>query len=138
MPNPPTIQHAGDKVFYSPMTDRITMPPRGLFENAEEYWSSLWHETGHATGHEKRLARPTLLELAPFGTPSYSVEEIVAEMTASFLCGVCGIANRTVDNSAAYIGAWLGRLHDDRKLIVHAAAQAQRACDYILNAKSSG
>lgn len=75
MPNPPEIQHAGDKAFYSPMTDRITMPPRGLFENAEEYWSSLWHETGHATGHEKRLARPTLLELAPFGTPSYSVEE---------------------------------------------------------------
>jgi antirestriction protein ArdC len=54
-------------------------------------------------------------------------------MTASFLCGVCGIANRTVDYSAAYIGAWLKRLHDDRKLIVHAAAQAQRACDYILN-----
>jgi antirestriction protein ArdC len=47
MLNPPEIQHAGDKAFYSPMTDRITMPPRGLFENAEEYWSTLWHEQGH-------------------------------------------------------------------------------------------
>src|SRR5713226_10384353 len=49
MPNPPQIHHAGDKAFYSPMTDRITMPPRGLFENAEEYWSTFWHEARHAS-----------------------------------------------------------------------------------------
>jgi antirestriction protein ArdC len=35
------------EAFYSPITDRITMPPRGLFENAEEYWSTFWHEAGH-------------------------------------------------------------------------------------------
>jgi antirestriction protein ArdC len=47
MPNPPEIQHAGDKVFYAPMADRITMPPHGLFESAEEYWSTFWHEAAH-------------------------------------------------------------------------------------------
>jgi antirestriction protein ArdC len=47
MPNPPEIVHAGDQAFYLPMTDRITMPPSALFENAEEYWSTLWHEEGH-------------------------------------------------------------------------------------------
>jgi antirestriction protein ArdC len=41
--------------------------------------------------------------------------------------------NRTTDNSAAYIAGWLRKLRDDRKLIIHAAVQAQRACDYILN-----
>jgi antirestriction protein ArdC len=48
MPNPPEIVHAGDKAYYSPTTDRITMPPSGLFENGEEYWSTLWHEIGTA------------------------------------------------------------------------------------------
>jgi antirestriction protein ArdC len=47
MPNPPEIVHGGDKAFYSPMTDLITMPPRGLFENADEYWSTFWHEAAH-------------------------------------------------------------------------------------------
>lgn len=76
------------------------------------------------------------MELAPFGTPNYSVEVCVVEMAAAYLCGVCGVANRTIDNSAAYIGVWLKRLHDDRKL-THAAAQAQKACDYILNVRPS-
>jgi antirestriction protein ArdC len=138
MPNPPEIVHAGDKAFYSPTTDRVTMPPRSLFESAEEYWCTLWHECGgHATGHPKRLNRESIKEAAPFGSATYSVEECVAEMTAAYLCGVTGIENRTIDNSAAYIAGWLKKkLRDDRKLIVHAAAQAQRACDYVLNAKA--
>ncbi len=53
-------------------------------------------------------------------------------MTAAYLCGVTGIENRTIDNSAAYIANWLKMLSADRKLIIHAAAQAQRACDYVL------
>ena len=67
------------------------------------------------------------MELAPFRTPS--VGEIEAVMAASFLCGVGGIAKRTVDNSAAYIGARLKRLRDDRKLIVHAAAHGEKHPD---------
>ena len=133
MPNPPEIMHAGGQAFYSPITDRIIMPPRGLFENAEEYWSTFWHEAGHASGHRKRLNRDSITEAAPFGSATYSVEEIVAEMTAAYLCGITGIENRTFDNSAAYVAGWLRQLRDQRKLIIHAAAQAQCACDYILN-----
>jgi len=136
MPNPPEIVHAGDQAFYSPITDRITMPPRGLFENAEEYWSTFWHEAGHASGHRTRLNRDSITEATPFGSATYSVEEIVAEMTAAYLCGITGIENRTIDNSAAYVAGWLRQLRDQRKLIIHAAAQAQRACDYILNLKT--
>jgi antirestriction protein ArdC len=54
-------------------------------------------------------------------------------MTAAYLCGITGIEKRTIDNSAAYIAGWIKQLRDQRKLIIHAAAQAQRACDYILN-----
>jgi antirestriction protein ArdC len=138
MPNPPEIVYAGDKAFYSPVTDRVTMPPRALFESEEEYWATLWHEcAGHATGHPKRLNRDSIKEVTPFGSPVYLFEEMIAELSAAYLCGITGIANRTIDNSAAYIMGWLKRLGDNRKLIIHAAAQAQRACDYVLNAKSS-
>jgi antirestriction protein ArdC len=138
MPNPPEIVHAGDKAFYSPVIDRVTMPPRTLFESADEYWSTLWHETaGHATGHPKRLNRDSIRDVAPFGSAVYSFEEAVAEMAAAYLCGITGIENRTIDNSAAYIAGWIKQLHDQRKLIIHAAAQAQRACDYVLNGAPS-
>ena len=96
MTNPPEIVHGGDKAFYSPMTDRITMPPRGLFENAEGYWSTVWHEEGHPVGHPKRLNRDSIKEAAPFGSTTYSVEEMIAEMTAAYLCGITGIENRTI------------------------------------------
>jgi antirestriction protein ArdC len=102
--------HSGDKAFYSPTTDQVTLPPRSLFESAEEYWCTLWHETGgHATGHPKRLNRDSLKEAAPFGSAIYSVEESIAEMTAAYLCGITGIANWTIDNSAAYIAGWLAK-----------------------------
>ena len=58
-----------------------------------------------------------------------------AEMTAAYLCGITGIERRTIDNSAAYIAGWLKQLRDHPKLIIHAAAQAQRSCDYVLNGK---
>jgi len=114
------------------------MPPRGLFENAEEYWSTFWHEAAHASGHSKRLNRESIREAAPFGSATYSIEEIVAEMTAAYLCGITGIENRTFDNSAAYLAEWARNLRADRKLIIRAAAQAQGACDYILNVNGRG
>jgi antirestriction protein ArdC len=68
MPNPPEIQHAGSKAFYSPITDRITLPPRELFASVEEYYATALHETVHSTGSGKRLAREGICEVAPFGS----------------------------------------------------------------------
>jgi antirestriction protein ArdC len=67
-----------------------------------------------------------------FGSNPYAKEELVAEMGAAFLCGQAGIVERTIDNSAAYVASWLSRLKDDSKLVVQAAAQAQKAADFIL------
>jgi hypothetical protein len=52
------------------------------------------------------------------------------------LCGITGIENRTIDDSATYIAGWARKLRDGGKLIIHAAVQAQRMCDYMLNLKS--
>ena len=132
MPNPPEIQHAGSKAFYSPITDLITLPPRELFTSAEEYYATALHETVHSSGSQKRLAREGICEAAPFGSPVYSKEEMVAEMGAAFLCAEAGISPAVIENQAAYVQGWLKKLRDDRKLVVHAAAKAQRAADYIL------
>ena len=132
MPNPPEIQYAGSKAFYSAITDRITLPPRELFISAEEQMATTYHEMSHAAGHPKRLNRKSITEAAPFGSPIYATEELIAEMSAAYLCAEAGISPAVIENQAAYVAGWLKKLRDDRKLVVHAAAQAQKAADYIL------
>src|SRR5579863_4922885 len=134
MPNRPEIQYTGAKAFYSSLTDRITLPPRELFTGAEEFYATALHETVHSTGSQKRLAREGICEAAPFGSAVYSKEELCAEMGAAFLCAEAGITAAVIENQAAYVAGWLKKLRDDRKLLIHAAAQAQHAADYILRA----
>jgi antirestriction protein ArdC len=74
----------------------------------------------------------SLTETHYFGDEIYSKEELVAEMGAAMLCGVVGIENKTIKNSASYIQSWLSKLRDDKKLVVHAAAAAQKAADFIV------
>jgi antirestriction protein ArdC len=136
MPNRPEIQYTGSKAFYSSITDRITLPPRELFASAEEFYATALHETVHSSGCEKRLAREGICEAAPFGSPVYSKEELVAEFGAAYLCAEAGISNAVICNQVGYVAGWLKKLRDDRKLLIHAAAQAQRAADYILNRTS--
>ena len=133
MPNPPEIQYAGSKAYYSPITDRITLPPRELFISAEEFSATKIHECVHSTGSRKRLNRESITEAAPFGSPTYVAEELVAEMGAAFLCAEAGISPAVVENQAAYIQGWLGKIRGEKRLIVMAAAQAQKAADFILN-----
>jgi antirestriction protein ArdC len=138
IPNPPEIQYGGSKAFYSSITDRITLPPRELFISAEEFYASALHECLHASGAVNRLNRPSITEAAPFGSPVYSQEELIAEMGAAFLCAEAGISPAVVENQAAYVAGWLKKLHDERRLLVHAAAQAQRAADFILGRNACG
>jgi antirestriction protein ArdC len=136
MPKCPAIKTGLDRAFYSPAGDFVGMPAPEQFRTGEDFYSVLFHELTHSTGHESRLNRKGVTgtegEWSAFGSTPYAKEELVAEMGAAFLCGQVGIVERTLDNSAAYVASWLQRLKDDRKLVVHAAAQAQRAADFIL------
>lgn len=131
MPARPEITHNEPRAYYQRSTDRVNMPKRETFDAEAEYYSCLFHELTHSTGHESRLAR-LANENTNFGSSTYAKEELLAEMGASYLSASAGILHRTVDNSASYIASWLGRLRDDRKLVVMAAAAAQRAADFIL------
>ena len=137
-PDPPAIEHlAQPRAFYRPSTDSVTMPPRSAFERTEGYYSTLFHELTHATGHAKRLARPGFDKnhASPFGSEPYAREELVAELGAAFLCGEAGL-EPDISNSAAYIDHWRQQLSRDSRLVITAAQQAQRATDYILGRAS--
>jgi antirestriction protein ArdC len=130
------VIHGGSRAYYQPSDDWIRMPEKETFDGPEEYYSTLFHEFTHSTGHKTRLNRPGILEAHYFGDEIYSKEELIAEMGAAMLSGVVGIENRTIKNSASYIQSWLGQLRDDQKLVVHAAAAAQKAADFILGKQS--
>lgn len=129
----PRIEFKPGRACYSPPEDRVSIPEIEDFPHADEYYSTMFHELVHSTGHYKRLARPGVIEAQGFGSNPYAKEELVAEIGAAMLCGVTGISNeRNQENSAAYLKAWSKQLKEDNKLIVQAAAQAQKAADHIL------
>jgi len=136
VPNPPEIEHKGGRACYSPLVDKISMPKQEMFESPEEYYSTLFHELGHATGHKDRLNRDGLAK-GGFGSHAYSKEELVAEFTAAFLCGETGIDTATIENSAAYLSNWLKKLNENPKWLVEAAAKAQKAADYLLDRQAA-
>jgi len=132
MPKRPAIESKEQKAYYSPLADTVNMPKFESFVGAKEYYATLFHELTHSTGHEKRLNRKGVMGVVMFGSEDYSKEELIAEMGAAFLCGHCQIENKTIENNAAYIKSWLGVLKEDKKMVITAAAQAQKAFDFIV------
>src|SRR5262249_22700555 len=137
MPNPPSFEQDAQAAYIS-SRDVVTMPSRTAFESQAEYYSTLFHELTHSTGHAKRLAGEGFDAPQRFGSDSYSREELIAEMGSAMLCGVAGISPTTVTNSAAYLQSWIRRLRGDSRLLVSAASAAQKAADYILGVALGG
>jgi antirestriction protein ArdC len=135
MPNKPSIAHDEQRAYYSPLQDIVNVPQGIYFSEESEYYSTLFHELAHSTGHQSRLNRPSLTESKGFGSDPYCHEELVAEMTAAMLCGYTGIDGATIENSAAYISHWIEKLKENPRFVVNAASQAQKASDYILNSR---
>ena len=123
----------GGAAYYTPSEDTITVPKPERFNSIESYYTTLFHECGHSTGHEKRLNRKDSKSAIHFGDTKYAKEELAAEMTSAFLSAQSGVHSEVEDKQrVAYIQSWLKALRDDKKLVVIAAAQAQKAAEYIL------
>lgn len=132
VPNPPKIVHAIQRAFYNPKQDKVNVPKPELFIKPEHYYSTVFHELVHSTGHEKRLNRRPSKVMRRFGDKEYSKEELVAEMGAAFLCAKARIEQQVIENQAAYIQNWIQVLKGSPKMAVQAASAAQAAADYIL------
>jgi antirestriction protein ArdC len=124
-----SIQHGGNRAFYSPDRDIVQMPELQSFRDGESYYATLAHEMTHWTRHESRLNRD--LGRKRFADAGYAMEELVAEIGAAFLCADLGITPETRDDHAAYIASWLKVLKDDKRAIFTAASHSQKAADYL-------
>lgn len=122
------IHDDGNRIFYSPSRDTVTIPHPENFVSTANYYASLLHELIHATGNKSRLARDFS---GRFGSEAYAFEELVAELGAAFLCGDYGLIDATVENHAAYLQNWLQILKDDKKAIFHASSKAGQAAQYL-------
>jgi antirestriction protein ArdC len=131
MPRVPEIVHREARAYYRLDVDLVNMPQPTSFESSEEYYSTLFHELTHSTGHPSRVDRESVRVISAFGSHEYSKEELIAEMGAAFLSGITGISPVTIDSSASYIGHWMNALEGNHRLVVHAGAAAQKAVDYI-------
>lgn len=123
-----------NRAYYSPALDTIVVPKIDQFTDIAEFYSMVYHEAVHSTGHSSRLNRIT--DVARFGSESYSREELTAELGASYLVNAAGLeTDSSFQNSAAYVSGWLDALKGDKRFIVSAAGQAEKAVRLILGEK---
>ncbi len=123
----PEIRNNPRACYYSINDDYISLPRIQDFEIPEEYYSSLFHEVIHWTGHASRLNR-----ISSRSRQDKAVEELVAEIGSAYLCGLSGIKPKVLENQASYISGWLDKLQQDESLFITAAIQAQKATNYLL------
>lgn len=132
MPNAPSFSHGGDRAFYVPASDSITIPAMDTFNSSEGYYATRFHEMSHSTGHISRLDRNIK---NVFGCGDYSIEELVAEFSSSFLCAQAEI-HTEIENSIAYIAGWRKTLSMDKKMVISCASKGQKAAEYIMGAET--
>ena len=124
-----------NRAYYSPSEDAVVVPDLKYFEAAEEYYSTSFHELTHSTMHPDRCNRAEERKgkKVAFGSEEYSKEELVAEIGAATLVNMIGLeSDKSFKNSVSYIQSWIGKLKNDKNLIVSASSRAEKAVNYIL------
>lgn len=120
--------------FYLPIQDYIQVPCKEQYQDIEEFYSTLFHEMIHSTGHKSRLNRPDMQGIVRHGSEKYSKEELTAELGSAMIINILGIeTEKSFKNSSGYIQDWLQVLKNDNKFIVSASSRAEKAVKYILN-----
>lgn len=129
--NESKIIYGGTEAFYRRSTDEINVPDRNMFKSANDFYSTVFHELAHSTGHESRLNRK---QAGRYGEEDYAVEELRAEISALFLQMELGVklTDGSIRNNAGYIGAWAKEIKKDPDYLFHAIADADRISDYAI------
>ena len=123
------IIFGGNRACYSPREDRIHLPTYESFSTPEAYYATAIHELSHRTGHESRLSRDLSGDK---GTPKYAFEELIADMSAAFVCSVLGI-RPDLEHHASYLASWMRLIADDKQAFFRAYRLAQAAADLLLD-----
>lgn len=122
-----------DRAYYSPSLDKVVVPMLSQYQEAEEYYSTTFHELVHSTMKKSRCDRTAENKMASFGSADYSREELVAELGSAMLSNLAGLDSaKAFKNSVAYIQSWLKALKNDNKMIVWASGRAEKASKFII------
>ncbi|WP_347138835.1 zincin-like metallopeptidase domain-containing protein [Paracoccus sp. SSK6] len=124
------VRFGGGQAYYHPRLDYVQMPAPGDFVSVPAFQSVLLHEAAHWTGHQSRLEREFGKR---FGDSAYAMEELVAELSAAFLCADLGVSNQPRLDHAEYVANWLQVLKNDSRAIFSAASAATKAADFLLH-----
>lgn len=122
------VTFGGNRACYAPKRDQINMPVYESFSNAESYYATFIHELSHRTGHKLRLDRDLTSEK---GSAGYAFEELIADMSAAFVCNVLGI-KPDLEHHASYLASWMRIIADDKQAFFRASHQAQVAANLLL------
>jgi antirestriction protein ArdC len=122
------VRHGGNRAAFVPSGDYIILPELHQFATSAAYYGTSAHEHAHWSGHPTRLARDLS---GRFGSHSYAVEELVAELSAAFTCARLGISAVPRPDHAAYLASWLEVLKEDASALFTIASKAQQATDYL-------
>jgi len=127
----PKIHHdGGNRAFYSVIADSIHLPKQSAFKAEISFRATLLHELAHWTGAKHRLDRD---QSGRFGSPDYAKEELVAELSSSFISERLGISpgQEHEEQHAAYLQLWMKALADDPRTLFRAASQAERIMTFL-------
>jgi len=126
--------HVRIRAYYDRVGNYIMIPDRIRFLGSptssatEGYYSTIFHELVHWTGHHWRLSRDLS---GRFGSESYAMEELVAELGAAYLCAEFLVPNKPRADHAEYIADWLKVLKGDKRAIFAASTKASEAVLFL-------
>lgn len=124
------ITHGGSKACYIPATDQILLPEFNSFKDADAYYQTAFHELAHWTGADSRMDRDLCTK---FGSQSYALEELLAEMSAAIMCATMGLDTHTRMDHAQYAKHWIEKLEETPECLTYIARNASEVVDYLLD-----
>ena len=135
------IKHSNDgRCYYAKTTDYIHMTNKENFiktsygDETSNYYSVLFHELIHSTGHAQRLDRfkDNDKKFKDNAQQSYAFEELIAECGAIMLCQKFNLEKTIREDHALYIKSWIQALKNDVKFLTSSLTRAYKATDYLL------
>jgi antirestriction protein ArdC len=120
------IREGHGEAYYVPSKDFISLPAFAAFKNADSFYGVAFHELGHWTGAKARLDRDLK---GRFGERQYAAEELIAELSAAFLCAEFDMDGEL--RHAGYIANWIELLRHDARACFTACSKAQAAADFL-------
>ena len=128
--NESKIVYGGSQAFYRPSTDEVHLPEREKFKSTQSFYDTAFHEIGHSTGHQSRLNRDLS---GGFGSQSYAMEELRAEIASIFMAQDLGIepSEDRLQNNAAYIQSWKDEIKEKPNALFTAIADADKIARYV-------